>query len=188
MTSKSVLVTGVSGLIGYAVAAELARQGRDVFGFVRRPFHEGSFPTYEADLSDIHRLHGFFREHSVDSIVHRGALSGPMVARDNPHGICRTNIMGAANILEVARIQGVRRVIYTSSTATYGNTPPRPVGERTELRPIGVYRASKASGEYLVHTPGPDPLDTLEAEFDISAAKRDLGYTARFTLAQGIEA
>jgi nucleoside-diphosphate-sugar epimerase len=139
-------------------------------------------------LSDIHRLHGFFTEHSVDSIVHGAALSGPMVARDNPHGICRINIMGTANILEVARIQGVRRVIYTSSTAAYGNTPPGPVGERTELRPIDLYGASKASGEHLVHTPGPDPLDTLEAEFDISAAKRDLGYTPRFTLTQGIEA
>lgn len=188
----------------------------------------------------------------------------------------------------------MRRVIYTSPTAAYGNTPPGPVGENTELRPTGVYGASKASGEHLVHayniehslqgvslrisrvygprrrtdclirkmiedalngratrmswglgfcrqyvhvddvassiiaaldapgfpqsaynitggtyltieqiadtlrtvlpqaeihlTPGPDPLDTLQAEFDISAAKRDLGYTARFTLAQGIEA
>jgi UDP-glucuronate 4-epimerase len=298
MTSKgkNILVTGANGLIGYSVATELARQGRPVVGFVRsRPLRDQvNFDTYEGDLTDIHRIHGLFKRYSIDSIIHSAAVSGPMLARDNPYTLCLTNIMGTANILEAARMNGVRRVVYTSSSGAYGDTPLGLVREETPLRPKNVYGATKASGEHLIRayavqnrfegvslricwvfgprrrtaclirtmiedalegrstrlgwglglhrqyiyiddvvsaiiaaldvpslpkeaynvtggtyltidqiaevvksvlpgaeihlSPGPDPVvDTIQGEYDISAIKRDLGFSPRFSLKQGIE-
>jgi UDP-glucuronate 4-epimerase len=149
---KKILVTGASGLIGYAVASKLACEGRRVIGLVRsRSKHDQfNFDIYESDVTDIHRIHGLFKAHSIESIVHSAAVSGPMLARDNPYSLCLTNIVGTANILECARLNGVRRVVYTSSVGAYGDTPLGLVGEETALRPKNVYGASKASSEHIM--------------------------------------
>lgn len=148
---KPVLVTGANGLIGYAVAAALARAGRPVLGLVRRrPAETFPFDLCFGDLTDIHRMHMLFTGQTFAAVIHAGGVSGPMVGLDNPFTTIETNIMGTANILEACRIHGVKRVVYTSSTTAYGDTPPAPVGEDAPLRPTDVYGASKAAGEALV--------------------------------------
>lgn len=75
------------------------------------------------------------------------------MARDNPHLIVQSNIVGTANILELARVRKVRQVIFLSSVSAYGNTPEGidPVPEDVVLSPTGVYGASKVAGEALVN-------------------------------------
>lgn len=152
MTSEgAILVTGANGLIGYALAAKLASEGRRVLGMVRRlPPEPYPFEVCFADLSDIHRIHSIFTEQPIEALVHSGAVSGPMVGLDNPFMTIQTNVVGTANVLEACRVHGVKRVVYTSSTTAYGDTPPAPVGEDAPLRPTDVYGATKAAGEALV--------------------------------------
>jgi UDP-glucuronate 4-epimerase len=146
-----ILVTGANGLIGYAVAAELAGAGRPVIGLVRQePTEPVPFDLCFGDLTDVHRLHKLFTEHSFAAVIHCGGVSGPMVGLDNPFTTIATNILGTANILEACRIHGVERVVYTSSTTAYGNTPEAPVKEAAPLRPKDIYGATKAAGEVLV--------------------------------------
>ncbi len=111
--------------------------------------------VYGVDLEDIHRLHSCASQHGVDSIIHCGAVSGPMVMIDNPYAIIQANVVGTANILELARIRGMRRVVFCSSTSVYGptdapNTPSRGIPEDTVLRPTSVYGATKVAGEQLL--------------------------------------
>jgi nucleoside-diphosphate-sugar epimerase len=75
-----------------------------------------------------------------------------MVARDNPYLIVQSNIVGTANILELARVKGMRRVVYCSSVSAFGNTPAGLdlVPEDVVLKPTSVYGASKAAGEQLL--------------------------------------
>jgi nucleoside-diphosphate-sugar epimerase len=73
-----------------------------------------------------------------------------MVARDNPYAIVRVNVVGTANILELARIHNIKRVVFCSSTSAYGSTPPGLVPEDVTLSPSSVYGASKVAGEQLV--------------------------------------
>ena len=74
-----------------------------------------------------------------------------MVARDNPYSMVQVNIVGTANILELARIHDGARVIYCSSTSVYGDSKsPPPVPEDVPLFPNSVYGASKAAGEQLL--------------------------------------
>jgi len=103
------------------------------------------------DLGDVHRVHELTRD-GISGVIHCGAHSGPMVARDNPYSMVQVNIVGTANVLEVARVHKATRFIYCSSTSAYGPTPPGPVPEDVTMRPSTIYGASKVAGEQLVST------------------------------------
>ena len=144
---ETILLTGAAGLIGRLIHRLLRERGDTVIAVDRA----GGKDIVACDLSEIHRLHELGA--SAMSIVHCGAISGPMVARDNPYLIVTSNIVGTANILELARIRRMRRVVYCSSVSAYGNTPNGldPVPEDVPLMPTSVYGATKAAGEQLVN-------------------------------------
>ncbi|WP_414474738.1 NAD-dependent epimerase/dehydratase family protein [Microvirga sp. M2] len=149
MSEPAVLVTGAAGLLGNAVRALLEADGRRVVPIDRVSMTEEGRPIVVCDLSDVHRLHALSVESQIVGIVHCGAHSGPMVARDNPYSMVQVNIVGTANVLEIARIHGAR-FVFCSSTSAYGNTPGGPVPEDVLLVPTSVYGASKVAGEQLV--------------------------------------
>lgn len=149
---KCILVTGGAGLVGNAVRRRLEAQGRKVVAIDLVERTREGLPLVACDLTDIHRLHAIAAEHPVEAIVHCGAHSGPMVARDNPYSMVQVNVVGTANMLELARIHKARRLVFCSSTSAYGDTPEGPVPEDVPLRPTSVYGGSKAASEALLWT------------------------------------
>ena len=150
MASGAIVVTGSAGLIGFGVAARLAREGRTVIGTDRiQPREDGGFPSIDSELTDVHKLHAICSG-EIAAIVHCGAVSGPMLGRDNPRAVIETNVAGTANLLEIARQRGVR-LVFCSSTSAYGNTVAGldPVPEDAPLAADDVYGATKASGDIL---------------------------------------
>jgi len=145
-----VLVTGGSGLLGHAVHKRLETVGQQTLAIDLFPSKVEGLPVLGCDLTDVHRLHSLAGQHSIRSVVHCGAVSGPMLGLENPYSIVQANILGTANILELARIHKVQRVVFCSSASAYGPTPPGPVTEETPLQPSTVYGASKVAGEQLV--------------------------------------
>jgi nucleoside-diphosphate-sugar epimerase len=145
----AVLVTGGAGLIGNAVRHALEARGETVVAIDRAAPRDSGVRI--ADLGEVHRLHEFAA--GATAIVHCGAISGPMVAPDNPYLVVQSNIVGTANILEVARIQKIPRVVFCSSVTAFGNTPKGLdlVPEDVVLSPTNVYAASKVAGEQLVN-------------------------------------
>lgn len=145
--AETILLTGAAGLIGRALRRRLAERGDTVIAIDRL----GSDGILPCDLTEVHRLHEIGS--LASAILHCGAISGPMVARDNPHLIVQSNIVGTANILELARVRKMRRVVFLSSVSAYGNTPEGidPVPEDVVLSPTSVYGASKVAGEALVN-------------------------------------
>jgi UDP-glucuronate 4-epimerase len=148
--SKPILVTGASGLIGDKVRQILEERGDKVTAVDRQAVSDTFGPVIECDLNDIYRIHGLAGD-GLSGVIHCGAYSGPMVASDNPVSMVQVNIVGTANMLEVARIHGGKRFIYCSSTSAYGPTPPGPVPEDVVMKPSTVYGASKVAGEQLVN-------------------------------------
>jgi nucleoside-diphosphate-sugar epimerase len=144
-----VLVTGAAGLVGGAVRRGLEARGDKVVAIDRIPGAEGGVEV--AELGEVHRLYEL--ADGVTSIIHCGAISGPMVAPNNPHLVVQSNIVGTANILELARIKGIKRVVFCSSVTAFGNTPKGLdlVPEDVVLKPTSVYAASKVAGEELVN-------------------------------------
>ncbi|WP_413742758.1 NAD-dependent epimerase/dehydratase family protein [Sodalis sp. RH15] len=151
MTDESILITGANGLIGRHLLNRLVREGRRAIG-IDLAARDAPDRVLVCDITDIHRLYSLARQYSLTDIIHCGAISGPMVMLDNPYGIIRANVDGTANIMEMARVMGLRRLVFCSSTSAYGPTDDTGAGitERAPLRPGSVYGASKVACEQLL--------------------------------------
>ena len=151
MTPRNVLVTGSSGFIGLALAERLAAEGCTVIGLDPAPAPDGrAFEDVRGDLRDVHQTYRLLAHHRIDTVIHSGAISGGMLARDDPYRVADLNIVGTIHLLEASRAHGVARFVFVSSCSAYGNTPPGPVNEEAPLRPGSVYSASKGAGDLLV--------------------------------------
>jgi UDP-glucuronate 4-epimerase len=149
-SAQRIMVTGAAGLVGRAVCRQLDARGDDVIAIDRFGGEDiGGVSVTECDLGNVHRLHALARD-GLSAVIHCGAFSGPMVARDDPVSMVQVNIVGTANMLELARIHGARRFVFCSSTSAYGNTPPAPVKEDVVMAPASLYAASKVASEQLV--------------------------------------
>lgn len=150
--SETVLVTGVEGLIGHAVAARLLAAGLRPVGIDRRIADAAGLgiPVVEADLGDLHALYGTLAAHGCGAVVHCGAISGPMLARGDPAGLMRTNVVGTLGVLEAARRLGLRRAVVCSSLMVYGPNDGSALGEDSPLRASDTYGASKVAAEAVV--------------------------------------
>lgn len=150
--TRRVLVTGASGFIGFPTVLAAAAEGWETTGFDLAQPAEAISGTHFVcgDFIDIHHLYRIVRERAIDTIVHGGGISGPMLARDNPYLVCSANVIGTINLLEAARVTGVRRFVFLSSASAYGDTPPPPVSEDAPFRARDIYGATKASGDLLL--------------------------------------
>lgn len=152
MSDGAVLVTGAAGLVGNAVRVMLEEAGREVVPIDRVAATDEGRPIVLCDVTEVHRLHAVVQGRKLGGVIHCGAFSGPMVARDNPPAMVAVNVVGTANVLELARIHAAARFVFCSSTSAYGITEPELVPEDVPLRPTTLYGASKVSGEQLVAT------------------------------------
>ena len=146
-----VLVTGTSGLVGYQVAERMQAAGADVLGIDRRAAPAAaSFRHVVGDVASLDTMLQALAGRSL--LVHAGAVSGPMLLLDDPHAIAQANLGGAMAVFEAARRQGVRRLVWASSIAVYGDQPTlAPVPEDAALNPQSFYAHTKAAGEALLH-------------------------------------
>ena len=152
MTVALSLVTGAAGLIGRSVVRRMASEGR---ALIATDAHDAIAPTgvrHEvADLTDRAAVAALFQKYTVDTVIHCGAISGPMVAAGDPYRVMAVNVGGTLNLAEAARQAGVRRFLALSSIAVYGTQPNlAPVTEAAPLNATDVYGASKIAMEAIL--------------------------------------
>jgi UDP-glucose 4-epimerase len=150
-----VLITGVAGFIGSAIAHECAARGYEVRGVDNlcagtldniADIEELEF--YKGSLSDRRLLRTLCK--GVDIIFHQAALPSIPRSISDPLTCHLTNLDGTLNLLLEAQRQGVRRVIYAGSSAVYGNTATLPNSETMIPAPISPYAIQKLAGEYYM--------------------------------------
>lgn len=152
MSADRILVTGVGGLIGAAVARRAAESGQYVVGMDRVAPAGFKLPFMSHDLPDVHRWYEVIRQHKINKIVHAGGVSGPMLLNDAPARIIGINLHGLVDLLEAARIEGIERIVGFSSVVAYGEHDDlSDVTERSWLNPSSVYGATKAAGDALIN-------------------------------------
>jgi UDP-glucose 4-epimerase len=152
----TVLVTGGAGYIGSHMVHALADAGNSVVvidnlstGF--SAFLPQGVPLFIGDAADENLVEGVIAAHNVDAIIHfAGSVVVPDSMRD-PLAYYRNNTMTTRNLLNAAVKRGVKRFIFSSTAAVYGNPDRMPVTEDAPTRPLSPYGSSKLMSEIMLH-------------------------------------
>lgn len=161
-----VLVTGAAGFIGSALVESLLARGDSVIGIdncndyydpalkaarlARLEKRGGGFTFHKLDFADMAALEIALADEQIDRIVHLGAQAGVRYSLENPAAYIQSNVVGHANLLELARRRGVEHMVYASSSSVYGGNDKVPfsVEDRAD-HPVSLYAATKRSDEML---------------------------------------
>lgn len=154
--SSTCLVTGGAGFIGSHVAHRLVDEGHGVrvvdnlsTGDIRNLAHlEGKVEFLEGDLTDADTCRKAVE--GVEVVYHLAALPSVPRSMEDPWGSYHHNVTATMQVLLAARAAGVRRVVYSSSSSVYGDTPVLPKAEPVEPLPRSPYAAAKLAGEQFV--------------------------------------
>jgi UDP-glucose 4-epimerase len=146
----NVLLTGAAGLIGMALRPQLAAHGHRVVPIDITDFGRGDAALRIVALDDRPALEALVAAEAIDAVIHCGAISGPMLAKGQPLKLVAANIDGTAQLLDVARLAGMRRFVFCSSISVYGDVGPGRITEATALKPTSLYGATKVACEQLI--------------------------------------
>jgi nucleoside-diphosphate-sugar epimerase len=155
ITGKKIVVTGAAGFIGSHIVDALLEMGNEVIGIDN--FYNGrqsnlgaavkspKFTLVRGDVRDFDFLLTRFR--GVDIIYHEAAFTSVPQSVEMPQACNQVNVDGVLNVLNAARRNDVKKVVFASSSAVYGDTPTLPKHEEMPLVPISPYGVSKLAGE-----------------------------------------
>ena len=148
----TVLVTGAAGYIGSVVTERLLVQGHVVAAFDDlSQGHRAAVPAgagfFEGDLRDRTRLAEVVSAVRPDAVVHLAAEALVGRSMTEPARFFEVNVTGGLNLLDAMRAAGVRRLVFSSTAAVYGEPEEMPIREEAALRPVNAYGASKLAFE-----------------------------------------
>jgi len=144
-----VLVTGGAGFIGRRLVRALAQAGTEVTVLDLLPFQHAGVTSLTGDIRDKAAVAEAVQP-GMDAIVHLAALTSVVNSIDDPEGTYATNVAGTFNLLEAARTTGVTSFLLASTNAVVGNVGDAVITERSPMRPLSPYGATKAAGEMLL--------------------------------------
>lgn len=192
--SGAILVTGASGFVGLNIVEALLNAGRHVVAlshdalpapasaaFAGLP---GRLETIVGDVAATGSIDAAIRDHGVDAAIHLAAIT--YGAQQDLRGTSRVldvNAIGTLAMFEAALRHRLRRVVYASSTAVYGEAPltEATLDEDTVPRPFTLYGITKLLGErVMAHFRAAHGLDAVAARFAsvFGPWERDTGLRA----------
>jgi len=150
-TNKKILVTGGAGFIGSHVVELLASENFDIVVFDN--LSTGNFKKIEnfpvtfieGDIRNLESLTKAFK--NVDTVFHLAAAISVPESMEKPKEYVDININGTLNVIEAAKKCGVRRVVFSSSAAVYGDEPTLPKTETMRPCLLSPYASTKLDGE-----------------------------------------
>jgi UDP-glucuronate 4-epimerase len=167
-TPRRVLVTGVAGFIGNAVALKLLDQGCAVAGVdsitdyydvrlkhdrLARLSPRNNYAFHQTDICDLSKLADIFVSFRPTHVIHLAAQAGVRYSITNPHTYAQANLVGFTNIIDLCRLHDVQHLVYASTSSVYGANTRMPFTEnqRTD-HPLTLYAASKKANELIAHS------------------------------------
>jgi len=148
------LVTGGAGFIGSNITEELLRRGHSVR--ILDNFSTGREENIRDLLDGIELIEGDVRDtetvetavKGVDYVLHQAALASVPRSIDDPIASNQVNVQGTLNLLDAARIHGIKRFVYASSSSVYGDSEELPKVETMPTNPKSPYAVAKLAGEH----------------------------------------
>jgi len=168
--TTTAIVTGAAGFIGSTLVELLLSRDYNVLGIDN--FRTGKrenlsgiqgherFRLVEADISrgELSKQvtkalsSSQFISEDIDMVFHLAAISSVKESIENPVLVNDTNVTGTINVLEMARKLEIKRFVFSSSAAIYGNPEKMPIYEDAPCNPLSPYAASKIAGELYIHS------------------------------------
>jgi UDP-glucose 4-epimerase len=150
------VVTGGAGFIGSHITEELIQRGYHVIVIddlstgkmenIQHLLDEGNLNFVRGSITDLALLQKFFSD--ADYIFHQAAIPSVPRSIKNPLASNEVNVTGTLNVLSAARDQGIKKVIFASSSSVYGDTPNLPKREDMTPNPQSPYAVTKLAAEY----------------------------------------
>ena len=151
----SILVVGGAGYIGSHMVKRLVEQNRDVvvvdnLSTGHRGAVDKGVKFYEGDIRDHAFLKEVFDQEAIDTVVHFAAFSIVPESMEKPLKYFDNNTAGMVALLEEMRDHDVKRIIFSSTAATYGAPEKSPIEETDRQAPINPYGESKLMMEKII--------------------------------------
>lgn len=158
---KNILITGVTGFIGFNTAYELSNK-YNIFGvdnfdnyYPQKIKYERlkilkkkkNFNFQKIDIVNFNKLNKFITSNNIEIIIHLAAQAGVRYSYVNPEKYINSNIFGFLNIVWSANINKIKKIIYASSSSVYGDNKNFPLNEKNILKPKNIYAVSKKINE-----------------------------------------
>mgnify|MGYP004673360109 CR=1 FL=1 len=148
-----ILVTGGAGYIGSQCTLALLEQGYDVTVFdnlstghlstIEKLKQYGTLNFFKGDLTNPCDISKFFETTTIDAVIHFAALSQVGESVINPQKYYINNVGGTLNLVNVMIKNNVKKIVFSSTAAVYGNPTKIPIDESQKLEPINPYGKTK---------------------------------------------
>ena len=160
--ADTVLVTGGAGYVGSHIVVELANAGYSpliIDNFATslpsmlprlRRVTDRTIPCVVGDVRDLAVIKRLFAEHSITAVIHCAGLKSVGEGEQKPVAYYDNNVGGAIALVEAMADANVKRLIFSSSAAVYGQPDRNPVTEDAPLRPASVYGRTKRTVEQML--------------------------------------
>ncbi|MBA4494204.1 UDP-glucose 4-epimerase GalE [Paenactinomyces guangxiensis] len=143
----AILVTGGAGYIGSHTVAELLDRGEKVIilDSLKKGHHAAVLaePFYQGDVRDQDLLKRIFSEHEVDAVLHFAADSLVGESVQDPLKYYDNNVVSAQRLLTAMVEHGVKKIVFSSTAAVYGEPEQVPIEEHSPTRPASPYGETK---------------------------------------------
>lgn len=166
--SEKVLITGAAGFIGFHLSQRVCNLGYSVVGIDNLNSYydinlkrnrldllkkNSNFVFHKIDLTNKKELNELFHQYNFPYVVNLAAQAGVRYSITNPIAYLESNLHGFLNILEACRYNGIKHLIYASSSSVYGANKKIPFSVHHNVdHPISLYAATKKSNELMAHT------------------------------------
>ena len=155
-----ILVTGGAGYIGSHLVMALLEKGEDVIVFdslelghaetIETLKKYGNLKFVKGNLKNLDEIRGAFLVNKIDSVVHVAAYSQVAESVKNPQKYYYNNVYGTLNLLNAMLEFGVKKIVFSSTAATYGEPVYTPIDEKHPQQPINPYGNSKLMVEKIM--------------------------------------